>query len=111
MFAHKLVPLTLAPTCICPLDKTPIFPQIIVKIRLASQFFIDSILNVIDKCYRQVLTLINNSLLLLKLEIPDHLRLVTFHKWQHKESATLELVHTSSGETQVLMTLIHKVSK
>ncbi len=49
--------------------------------------------------YRQVLTPVNNSQLLLRLEILDKLRLVTFHKWQHKESATLELVHTSSKET------------
>jgi hypothetical protein len=27
MSAHKLVPLTLALTCICPLGKNPIFPQ------------------------------------------------------------------------------------
>jgi hypothetical protein len=53
----------------------------------------------------------NNSQLLLKLEILDKLRLVMFHKWQYKESATLELVHTSSGEVQVLMTLIHNMSK
>jgi hypothetical protein len=53
----------------------------------------------------------NNSQLLLKLEILDKLRLVTFHKRQYKESATLELVHTSSGEVQVLMTLIHNMSK
>ncbi len=65
-------------------------------------------LSVIYKSYRHP---INNSQLLLKLEIPDHLRLATFYKWQHKETATLELVHTSSGETQLLMTLIHKVSK
>jgi hypothetical protein len=68
-------------------------------------------LSVIYKSYRQVLTPINNSQFLLKLEILGKLRLVTFHKWQHKESATLELVHTSSGEMQVLMTLIHKASK
>ncbi len=52
--------------------------------------------------YRQVLTPVNNSQLLLKLEILGNLRLVTFHKWQHKENATLELVHTSSREMQVL---------
>jgi hypothetical protein len=61
--------------------------------------------------YRQVLTPVNNSQLLLKLEILDKLRLVTFHKQQHKESATLELVHTSKRETQVLMTLTYKTSK
>ena len=59
---------------------------------------------------RQVLTPINNFQLLLKLEILDKLRLVTFHKWQHKESAMLELVHTSLREMQVLMTLTHKMS-
>jgi hypothetical protein len=89
MFAHKLVPLTVAPTCICPLGKTPIFPQIIVKIRLASQFFIDTILNVIDKSYRQVLTLINNSLLLLKLEILDKFRLVTNQRFNDKGNCNI----------------------
>jgi hypothetical protein len=49
---------------------------------LASQFFIGTIFNVIDKSYRQVLTLISNSQLLLKLEISDKFRLVT------KETAT-----------------------
>jgi hypothetical protein len=37
-------------------------------------------LYVIDKSYRQVLTIINNSQLLLNLEILDKFRLVTFHK-------------------------------
>jgi hypothetical protein len=35
------------------------------------------------------LTPVNNSQLLLKLEILDKLRLVTFHKTQHKETAAL----------------------
>jgi len=46
-------------------------------------------LQVIHKSYRQVLTPVNNSQLLFKLEILDKLRLVTFHKLQHKETATL----------------------
>ncbi len=46
-------------------------------------------LQVIDKSYRQVLTPVNSSQLLLKLEILDRLRLVTFHKTQHIETATL----------------------
>jgi len=46
-------------------------------------------LQVIDKSYRQVLTPVNSSQLLLKLEILDKFRLVTFHKIQHKETATL----------------------
>ncbi len=66
--------------------------------------------NVIDKSYRQVLTPVNNSQLLLKLEILDEFRLVTYYKIQHKETATLYLVHTSSGETGVLMTLDHRAS-
>jgi hypothetical protein len=37
-------------------------------------------LQVIHKSYRQVLTPVNNSLLLLKLEILDKFRHVTFHK-------------------------------
>jgi len=40
-------------------------------------------LHIIDKSYRQVLTPINNSQHLLKLEILDKLRLVTFHNRQH----------------------------
>jgi hypothetical protein len=66
--------------------------------------------DVIDKSYRQVLAPVNNSQLLLKLEILDKFRLVTFHKIQHKEIATLYLGHTSSGETGVLMTLNHRAS-
>jgi len=53
-------------------------------------------LHIIYMSYRQVLTPVNNSQFLLKLEILDKLSLLTFHKWQHKESATLKLVHTSS---------------
>ncbi len=37
-------------------------------------------LYVIDKSYRQVLTPVNNSKLILKLEILDKFRLVIFHK-------------------------------
>jgi hypothetical protein len=37
-------------------------------------------LYVIDKSFRQVLTPVNNSQLLLKLEILDKFRLATFHK-------------------------------
>jgi hypothetical protein len=43
--------------------------------------------------------------------VQDKLRLVTFHKRQHKESAMLELVHAISRETRVLMTLTHKMLK
>jgi hypothetical protein len=67
-------------------------------------------LRVICESNRQVLTPVNNSELLLKLEILDKLRLVTFHKQQHKESATLKMVQTSSGEKRVLMILIHRAS-
>ncbi len=42
-------------------------------------------LQVIYKSYRQVLTLIANSQLLLKQLILDKLRLVAFYKIQHKE--------------------------
>jgi hypothetical protein len=67
-------------------------------------------LSVIYKSHRQVLTPINNSQLFLKLEILDKLRFVTYHKMQHKESATIKLVHTSEV-MRVLMTLIHEVSQ
>ncbi len=40
--------------------------------------------NVDDKSYRQVLTPINNSQLLLKLKILDKFRLVPNHKFKHK---------------------------
>jgi hypothetical protein len=45
-------------------------------------------LQVTYKSFRQVLTPITNFQLLLKLEIIDKLRLVTFHKTQHKENTT-----------------------
>jgi hypothetical protein len=62
--------------------------------------------NVIDKSYRQVLTPVNNPQLPLKLEILDLLQTT---KIQHKENLQHYLVHTSSGETGVLMTLNHRV--
>jgi hypothetical protein len=63
-------------------------------------------LGVIYMSYRQVLTLIHNSQLLLKLPILDKFRFATFHKGaKHKETTVLKLVKTSSGEMQVLMTL------
>ena len=58
-------------------------------------------LQVIHKSYRQVLTPVNNSQLLLKLEILDKLRLVTQRKLQHF------LVGTGTGETGGLVTLKH----
>ena len=66
--------------------------------------------NVIDNSYRQVLALVNNSQLLLKLEILDKFRLVTNHNIQHKGNLQHYQVHTSSGETGVLMTLNHRAS-
>jgi hypothetical protein len=45
--------------------------------------------NVDDKSYRQVLTTVNNSQLLLKLEILDKFRLVTNHKIQHKGNCNI----------------------
>jgi len=63
-------------------------------------------LGVIYMSYRQVLTPIHNSQLLLKLPILGNLRLATFHKGaKHKETTVSKLVITSSGEMQVLMTL------
>jgi hypothetical protein len=66
--------------------------------------------NVMDKSYRQVLTPVNNSQLLLKQEIIDKFRLVTNHKVQHKEDLQHFLVHTGSREKGVLVTLNHRVS-
>jgi hypothetical protein len=54
--------------------------QCVVKIMFAWIFQVLYFrLYVIDKSYRQVLTPVNNSQLLLKLEILDKFRLVTFH--------------------------------
>ncbi len=67
-------------------------------------------LQVIHKSYRQVLAPVNSSQLLLKLEIRDKLRLVTFHKSTTLRKHNDELVQTRSGETEVLMTLNHRAS-
>ncbi len=67
--------------------------------------------NVIDKSYRQVLTPVNNAQLLLKLEILDKFRLVTYQKIQHKENLQHYLVHTSSGKMEVLTALNHRASR
>ncbi len=66
--------------------------------------------NVDDKSYRQVLTPVNNSQLLLRLEILDKFRLVTNHKFKHKGNLQHFLVYTGKGETGVLMTLKHQAS-
>jgi len=68
-------------------------------------------LQVNDKSYRQVLTPVLSSQLLLKLEILDKLRLVTFHKAQYKETGTLQLVDTCSEEMRVLVMLNRRASK
>jgi hypothetical protein len=46
-------------------------------------------LQVIHMSYRQVLIPVTNSQPLLKLLFPDKFRLITFHKIQHKKTATL----------------------
>jgi hypothetical protein len=51
----------------------------------------------------QILTPVNSSQLLLKLEIVDKFRLVTNHKIQLQHF----LVYTGTGVTGVLMTLKH----
>jgi len=48
-----------------------------------------TVFNVNDKSYRQVLTLINNSQLLLKLEILDKFRLVTNQWFKHKGNCNI----------------------
>jgi hypothetical protein len=63
--------------------------------------------NVIGKSYRQVVNQVNNSQLLLKLEILDKFRLSSNCKIQHKENLLHYLVHTSSGEMGVLMTFLN----
>ncbi len=45
--------------------------------------------NVDDKSYRQVLTPVNNTQLLLKPEILDKFRLVTNHKFKPKENCNI----------------------
>ncbi len=49
--------------------------------------------NVDDKSYRQVLTPVNNSQLLLKLEILDKFRMLQTTKYNTKETATLSSLH------------------
>ncbi len=87
-----------------------VISHIIVKNMFGFSIVIFTAFDVIDKSYRRVLTMINNSQLLLKLEILDKFRLVTNHKTQYKENLQHYLVHTSSGETGVLMTLNHRAS-
>jgi hypothetical protein len=48
-----------------------------------------TIFNVINKSYRQVLTMINNSQVLLKLEILDKFRLVTNQQFKHKGNCNI----------------------
>jgi hypothetical protein len=54
--------------------------RIIVKNMFGFSILYFTAFNVVDKSYRQVLTSVNNSKLLLKLEILDKLRLVTNRK-------------------------------
>jgi len=61
----------------------------IVKNMFGLQFFIRTIFNVVDKSYRQVLTLINNTQLLLKLEILDKFRLVTNQRFKDKGNCNI----------------------
>jgi hypothetical protein len=64
----------------------------------------------LHKSCRQVLTPVNNSQLLLKQEILDKLRLVTFHKNATQRKHKVLLVQTRSGEMGVLITLNHRAS-
>jgi hypothetical protein len=68
---------------------------IIVKNSLGFSILYCTIFNVIDKSYRQVLTLINNFQLLLKLEILDKFRLLVL--LQTNSSKTKETVATFSS--------------
>jgi hypothetical protein len=62
---------------------------VIVKNTSGFSILLFTAFNVIDKSYRQVLTQVNNSQLLLKLEIIDKFRLVTNHKIQHKGNCSI----------------------
>jgi hypothetical protein len=62
--------------------------------------------NVVDKSYRQVLTVIKNSQLILKLEILDKFRPVTNQQFKQRKLQHF-LICTSTGEMGVLMTLKH----
>jgi hypothetical protein len=66
-----------------------IFNMIVVKNIFGFSILLFTAFNVIDKSYRQVLTPVNNSQLLLKLEILDKFRLVTNHKIQHKGNCNI----------------------
>jgi hypothetical protein len=65
-------------------------------------------LQVIYKSYRQLLTLITNFQLLLKLEILDKLRLVTSHKNTTQRKHNILTGSISIGEMGVPMTLNHR---
>jgi len=80
-----------------------------MKICFASQFFLFRAFNVDDKSYRQVLTPVNNSHVLLKLEITRQVQ--TCYKPHNTTQNKLQhfLVYTSTGEMGILMTLKHSV--
>jgi hypothetical protein len=59
----------------------------------------------IYKSYRQVLTSLENSSLLLKLQIFNKTRLATFYKHQTQRNMTRQPSFVSIGETVISMTL------
>jgi len=66
-----------------------VFIKIIVKNAFGFSILYCTAFNVDDKSYRQVLTLINNSQLLLKLEILDKFRLVNNQQFKHKGNCNI----------------------
>ena len=62
------------------------FIDVIVKNMFGFTILYCTVFNVDDRSYRQVLTPVNNSQLLLKWEIIDKFRLVTNHESQHKRN-------------------------
>jgi hypothetical protein len=64
--------------------------------------------SVIDKSYRQVLTPVKNSQLLLKLAILDKFGLGTFHTLATQKKLLHKTIYTGLGDKRVLVTLIHK---
>jgi hypothetical protein len=87
-----------------------VLQNIIVKNMFGFSILLFTAFNVDDKYYRQVLTQVNYSQLLLKLEILDKFRLVTTHQNTTQRKLQHFLVYTSTRETGVLMTLKHRAS-
>jgi hypothetical protein len=82
-----------------------LFYNIIVKIGFGKVFQIFIFFQVIYKSYRQVLTLVEKSSLLLKLRIFNKSRLATLYENVTQRNAVQQTGFISIGETVISMTL------